>query len=208
MQSFQSLLLDFINRHPLMIIGFILVLWSSVGNLSTKKVKVSTNQNMGMMILLAGLALIFTDLYRNNALNWGKPAIVHAEANKDKPDESIELKRKVENYFAAFASHDFDRVRNFLPNIMDKYFDESKITMLHLSRRLKREWKKIKAETFEIQWDTWKYKKGENAAQHIVNFSVLHNLTPDAGEAKSDTRKLEFHFDSNLKITQIDTGIE
>jgi hypothetical protein len=206
MQSFQTLILDFINRHPVMIIGFALIILSSIGNLSTRKLKVNTNQRMSMMIFLSGFVLIMIDLYRNNTFSgfFSKPQTVQADISK--PKEDVEIKRKIENYFATLPAHDFDRVRNFFPNILDKYFDEEKITMFRLSRRFKREWKTIKSESYDIQWDTWKYKY-ENG-QHIVGITVLHSITPEKGEANQTSKLLEIRFDINHKITSIDTGIE
>ncbi len=197
-------IVGFANKHPLMVIGFLLIILSSISNLSTKKVKVNTNSRMSMVIFLSGLGCMGLDLWQSNSLPIiPKNKLAKAEVNVTQA--SADLKRKVENYLDALQTHDFNRISPFFPNILDSYFGEDKVTQLHVSRRLKQEWKKIISEKFEVAWNTWKYRNDENG-RHIVSFSFKRTYQPKEKETEelSEDKNMELSFDRNYKIYVVD----
>jgi|GEM_PF-3148816 len=205
MEAVWNFIVSFANRHPLMVIGGLFVLLSSISNLSTKKVKVKTNTSMSMTIFLAGLAFMGLDLWQSNSLPI-------ANKNKNPKTEvnptqvSAELKRKVENYLEALETHDFNRISAFYPSVLDGYFGESKVTQLHVSRRMRQEWKKILSEKFEVLWNTWKYRSDADNGKYIVSFSFKHKYQPKEKETEevAEDKTMELVFDRNYKIYNID----
>lgn len=204
MQSMWEFIVSFANRHPLLVIGFLLIILSSISNLSTKKVKVSTNNRMSMVIFLSGVLFMGLDLWQSNSLPiTNKNKTVTAEMNPTQA--SSDLKRKVENYFEALEARDFNRISAFYPNILEGYFGENNVTQAHISRRFKQEWKKIASEKFEILWNTWKYRYEQNG-RHIVSFSFKHKYQPKEKESEeiAEDKTMELSFDRNYKIYVID----
>ena len=202
MENFWNFAVAFTNKHPLLVIGFLLIILSSISNLSTKKVKVNTNNKMSMVIFLAGLSFVALDLWQSNSLPIpNKSKLAKVEVNHE--EVKAELKRKVENYLEAVEEQDLDRISNFLPNILDRYFGEDKVTQRHVFREMKSDWKKIIKEKYEVLWNTWKYRSND-AGRYIVSFSFKHNYQPKEGEPISENKTLELSFDRNYKIYAID----
>jgi hypothetical protein len=197
---------SFANRHPLMVIGALFVLLSSISNLSTKKVKVKTNYHMSMWFFLAGLGCMGLDLWQSNSLpiksHKEKPPINTVQVNAD-------LKRKVENYMEALETHEYSRVSPFYPSVLDSYFGEDKVSFGHVWRRMRQDWRKIAKEKFEVLWNTWKYRLDEANERHIVSFSFKRKYLTDEKESveKEEDKSIEFTFDRNYKIFKVDKPV-
>jgi hypothetical protein len=205
--SFLQFATDFINRHPMLTIGALFVLLSSLSSLSTRKVKVNTNQRMAMAFFWAGIAFICLDLWRSNTLSFNKPKVETVENT-----ELIhkELKRRATNYLEALASHDMDKVRNFFPNILDKYYDNYKLTFIGFAGILRREWRKINKETFDIEPTSWKYRSLTDGSykKYIASFRYKHTLENKEGASSTSDKTMELTFDNAYKIYGIDTAID
>lgn len=203
-QGMWAFLIDFANRHPLMVIGGLMVIISALSNVSTKKVKVKTNYHMSMWFFLAGLGCMGLDLMRSGYFKEKKPPINQVQASAD-------LKRKVENYLEALATQDRDRVSPFYGSPLS-YFGEENVTFGHIWRRMKQEWRKVANQKFEVAWNTWRYRLDEQAEKHIVSFSFKRKFQLEdkkgVGEEQAEDKSIEFTFDRDYKIARIDKPTE
>lgn len=203
MEYLQNLVLDFINNKPLMALGIGMVLVSAISSLSFSRVRVKTNQRISLVMFLMGLVFILMDFPTEKKSNKG---IVNAKSDtKDEAKEQIqkykeqEVKKVMEDFYEALARKDAESVESFFAPKVEKYLDKSNLNAYRIKKDLMIAWKKTKAETYQINWKTWKYKI-DAEGNHLIQVDVQHTTQPTQGEEFDETLQLEIRLNKDLKI--------
>lgn len=202
MEYLQNLVLDFINNKPLMALGIGMVLVSAISSLSFSRVRVKTNQRISLVMFLMGLVFILMDFPTEKK---SKGILSSKSDTKEEAKEQIqkykeqEVKKVMEDFYEALARKDAESVESFFAPKVEKYLDKSNLNAYRIKKDLMIAWKKTKTESYQINWQTWKYTI-DAEGNHLIQVDVQHTTQPAQGEEFDETLQLEIRLNKDLKI--------
>ncbi len=121
------------------------------------------------------------------------------------------IKAKIQHYYKAIESHNFDWVKPFYADTMACFFDRyNVIPDQDLRAVFEIYWKdRVKEERHKINWNDWQYQE-DTEGNHIVTYRFRYdyklikpNEADEVNQWKSVQRKLEMRFNKNYLIYYI-----
>lgn len=100
----------------------------------------------------------------------------------------------LEQYYVVLSNKDFDQLRYYYPNQVDRYFDLTNISIDEIIRRQKKYKRMIEEEEVEVDWNTLKVVDDEQ--EIVVEYLMQY------WKKKYHQRKRYFRIKMNLKLNQ------